>query len=179
MASLDVDVLFTNILLHEFIDIWVNKLFKTLDTLVKDISKNDFCDLLNWTTNESIFTFNNRFYIQIDGVALGSPLGRILANIFLSHHEKNWLNKCPIKFKPSFCTRYVDDTFVLFESSESADTFREYISSKHQNINLTIEKENLGSLYRENGKFVTTVCRKPKFSGVFCQSWKVHSNAPK
>ena len=138
--------------------------------MVKDISKNDFCDLLNWTTNESIFTFNNRFYIQIDGVALGSPLGRILANIFLSHHEKNWLNKCPIKFKPSFCTRYVDDTFVLFESSESADTFREYISSKHQNINLTIEKENLGSLYRENGKFVTTVCRKPKFSGVFCQS---------
>ena len=64
MASLDVDALFTNILLHEFIDIWVNKLFKTLDTLVKDISKNDFRDLLNWTTNESIFTFSNRFYIK-------------------------------------------------------------------------------------------------------------------
>ena len=105
---------------------------------------------------------------------MGSPLGPILANIFLSHHEENWLNKCPIKFKPSFYRRYVDDIFVLFESSESADSFREYMSSKHQNINFTVEKENVGSLSfldvkicRKNGKFVTSVYRKPTFSGVF------------
>ena len=89
-------------------------------------------------------------------------------------HEENWLNKCPIKFKPSFHRRYVDDIFVLFESSESADSFREYMSSKHQNINFTVEKENVGSLSfldvkicRKNGKFVTSVYRKPTFSGVF------------
>ena len=94
---------------------------------------------------------NNKFYIQVHGVAMGSPLGPILANIFLSHHEENWLNKCPIKFKPSFYRRYVDDIFVLFESSESADSFREYMSSKHQNINFTVEKENIGSLvFTEN-----------------------------
>ena len=118
--------------------------------------------------------FNNKFYIQVDGVAMGSSLGPILANIFLSHHEENWLNKCPIKFKPSFYRRYVDDIFVLFESSESADSFREYMSSKHQNINFTVEKENVGSLSfldvkicRKNGKFVTSVYRKPIFCGVF------------
>ena len=105
---------------------------------------------------------------------MGSSLGPILANIFLSHHEENWLNKCPIKFKPSFYRRYVDDIFVLFESSESADSFREYISSKHQNINFTVEKENFGSLSfldvkicRKNGKFLTSVYRKPTFNGVF------------
>ena len=102
-----------------------------------------------------------------------SPLGPILANISLSYHEENWQNKCPIKFKPSFYRRYVDDIFVLFESSESADSFREYMSSKHQNINFTVEKENVGSLSfldvkicRKNGKFVTSVYRKPKFDGV-------------
>ena len=52
MASLDVDALFTNIALDETIDICVKKLFKTLDTLVKGISKNDFHDLLNLATNE-------------------------------------------------------------------------------------------------------------------------------
>ena len=102
MASLDVDGLFTNISLDETIDICVKKLFKTPDTLVKGISKNDFRNLLNLVTKESFFTFNNKFYIQVDDVALGSPLGQILANIFLSHHEENWLNKCPIEFKPSF-----------------------------------------------------------------------------
>ena len=48
------------------------------------------------------------------------------------------------------------------------------MSSKHQNINFTVEKENVGSLSfldvkicRKNGKFVTSVNRKPTFSGVF------------
>ena len=52
MASLDVDALFTNILLDETINICVKKLFQTLETLVKGISKNDFRDLLNLTTRE-------------------------------------------------------------------------------------------------------------------------------
>ena len=174
MASLDVDALFTNIPLDETIDICVKKLFKTPDALVKGISKNDFRDLLNLATKESFFTFNNKFYIQVDGVAMGSPLGPILANIFLSHHEENWLNKCPIKFKPSFYRRYVDDIFVVFESPESAHSFREYMSSKHHNINFTIDQENIGSLScldvtvcRKNGKFVTSFYRKPPFDGGF------------
>ena len=48
------------------------------------------------------------------------------------------------------------------------------MSSKHQNINFTAKKENVGSLSfldvkmcRKNGKFVTSVYRKPTFSGVF------------
>ena len=121
-----VDALFTNISLDETIDICIKKLFKTLDTLVKGVSKNDFCDLQNLATKESFFTFNNKFYNQVDGVAMGFPLGPILAKIFLSHHEKNWLNKCPIESKPSFYRRYVGDVFVLFESSESTDSFHKY-----------------------------------------------------
>ena len=82
---------------------------------------------------------NNKFYIQVHGVAMGSPLGPVLPNIFLSHYEENWLNKCPIEFKPSFYRRYVDDIFVLFKSPESAHSFCEYMSSKHQNINFIAE----------------------------------------
>ena len=139
--------------------------------MVKEISKSDFRDLLNLATKESFFTFNSKFYIQVDGVAMEPPLGRILANIFLSHYEENWLNKRPVKFKPSFYRRYV--IFVLFKLSESADSIREYMSSKHQNINFTIKKENVGSLSfldakicRKSGKFVTSVYRKSTFSGI-------------
>ena len=48
------------------------------------------------------------------------PLGKILSNIFFSHHEENWIDKCPVEFKPSIYRRYVNETFVLFESPESA-----------------------------------------------------------
>ena len=105
---------------------------------------------------------------------MGSPLGLILANILLSHNEENWLNKCLIEIKPSFYRMYVDDIFVLFKSYKSPHPFRKYISSKHQNINFTVEQENFGSLsfldvkcVRKNGKFVTSVYRKPTFSGIF------------
>ena len=66
------------------------------------------------------------------------------------------------------------DIFVFFESPESAHLFRKYMASKHQNINFTVEQENVGSLSflevkicRRNGKFVTSVHRKTTFSGVF------------
>ena len=60
------------------------------------------------------------FYIQVDGTAMESPVGPILVNIILSHHEENWLNKCHTEFKTSFYRRYTDGIFVLFESLESA-----------------------------------------------------------
>ena len=104
-----------------------------------------FLDLLNLATKESFFKFNNKFYVQVDGVAMGSPLGLILANIFLSHHEENWLNKCSIEFKPSFYIRYIYDIFGVFESSQSPGLIFEYMTSKHQNINSTVEQENVGS----------------------------------
>ena len=78
------------------------------------------------------FTFNNKFYIQADGATMGSPPGQILANMFLSHHEVNRINKCPIELKPRFYRRYIDDISVVFESPKSANSFRQYMSSKHQ-----------------------------------------------
>ena len=62
----------------------------------------------------------------------------------------------------------------LFKSPESSHLFREYMSSKLQNINFTVEQGNVGSLSfldvkicRKKGKFVTSVYKKPTFSGVF------------
>ena len=47
MASLDVDIFFAKFSLDKTIENCVNKFFKTLDTLVKEISRNGFHDLLN------------------------------------------------------------------------------------------------------------------------------------
>ena len=97
-----------------------------------------------------------------------------MANIFFSYHEENWLNKCPIELKPSFYRRYVDDIFVLFKSLESAHSFREYMSSKYQNISFTVEQGNVGSVSfldvkncHKNDQFFVSVYRKPTFCGVF------------
>ena len=102
---------------------------------------------------------------------MGYPLGPIFKFHIL---RKTGWKKCPIKFKPSFYRMYVDDILVLSKSSESADSFCEYMSSKHQNINFAVEKKNVASLSfldvkicRKNSKFVTSVYRTPTFSGVY------------
>ena len=82
------------------------------------MKKSEFKDLLSLATRESYFTFSNISYKQIGGVAMGSTLGPSLANAFLTHHEKNWLDRCPLDCRPLYYRGYVDDTFVLFKSSD-------------------------------------------------------------
>ena len=86
MASLDVDSLFTNVPLEETINICVDELFKS-DSGIHGLNKKQITEMLALTTKESIFLFDMAFYTQVDGVAMGSPLGPSLANAFFCHHE--------------------------------------------------------------------------------------------
>ena len=72
MASLDIDSLFTNIPLDEIIDICVDNLYNDNEN-PPNIPKHDFRNLLNITTKEPFFMLNNKYYKQVDGVAMGSP----------------------------------------------------------------------------------------------------------
>ena len=105
---------------------------------------------------------------------MGSPLGSTLANVFMCHFEKIWLENCPTHFKPIVYRRFVDDTFLLFQTKDHVEKFKNYLNKQHKNIKFTSEIEENGSLSfldititRENNKFVTSVYRKPTFSGVF------------
>ena len=126
------------------------------------------------TMFESFFKFDGKFYEQCDGVAMGSLLGPTLANVFMCHFENIWLENCPSHFKPILHRRFVHDKFLLFRSKDHVDKFTNYLNKQHKNIKFTSEIEKNGSLSflhiktsRENNKFVTSVYRKPAFTGVF------------
>ena len=44
------------------------------------------------------FIFDNILYKQIEKVAVGSPLGPLLANVFLVYHEQNKLDSCHLEY---------------------------------------------------------------------------------
>jgi len=172
MVSFDIQSLFTNIPLQETIDIIVDKLFLGTTTYMK-FNQKLFRELLNLAVKDSPFQFNNKFYTQVDGVAMGSCLGPSFANTFLCHHETIWLDECPLAFKPSYYKRYVDDTFMLFHNVDHIPLFLQYLNSKHENIKFTYEMENNNCIpfldvlvSRTENNIATSVYRKPTFTGL-------------
>ena len=87
MMSFDVTSIFTNAPLEETIEITLQKVY--IDQEINtNIPKKEMKELLYQCTKNIHFIFNGEIDIQIDGVTVGSPLGLVLANIFMVELEK-------------------------------------------------------------------------------------------
>ena len=102
------------------------------------------------------------------------PLGPTLANAFLVHFEKNWLQNYPSHFKPHYYRWDANDIFVLFTSPKHLEAFRNFLNGRHANMSFTTEREKQNrmsfldiAITREDKTFTTCVYRKPTFSGVY------------
>ena len=42
--------------------------------------------MLNWTCKNTVLQFNGKYYTQLDGVAMGSPIAPLMADVLM-----NWL----------------------------------------------------------------------------------------
>ena len=130
------------------------------------------CIVLHSATSTVEFSFDNTIYRQIDGVAMGSPLGPALANIFVGCCEEKLLFS-EIS-KPAVSFRYVDDTFVIFQNEKGSEEFLIRLSGLHFSLQFTFEKEKNDSLpfldihvEHTKGSYETKVYRKPTFTGQY------------
>ena len=122
-------------------------------------------------TSSVEFSFNNNMYRQMDGVAMGSPLGPALANIFVGYQEEKLFN---LANRPLAYFRYVDDTFALFNNEADCNAFLSHLNSLHPSLRFNHEKEFSHSLpfldvleERLGSEFLTSVYRKPTFTGQY------------
>ena len=123
LVSNDVSALFTNFSLKEAIDVLADKAFEGdwfNKTHIMQLQKHQLKYLLEVATTNQLFQFSGELYEQTDGVAMGSLLGLLLANVFMCHIEDQLEQKSMI---PSFYRRYVDDTLVKMPNTESATDF--------------------------------------------------------
>ena len=120
-------------------------------------------------TSSVDFSFNN-MYRQIDDVAMGSPLGLALPNIFIGHQEEKLLN---FVNRPLAYLRYVDDMFAVFNNEDDCNAFLSHLNSLYPSLCFTHEKEFNHSLpldvlvERRDSEFSTSVYRKPTFTGQY------------
>ena len=170
LASFDITSLFTNIPLDETIRIISE--YNKKDKLTKKIKNNLLIDMLSVASKDCVFQFNEKFFLQKDGVAMGSPLGPTMANIFMCNFENKHLQNCNFDFKPVFYKRYVDDILLGFNKKEDINNFLTYYNSKHPNIKFTLELETekgISFLDTDISKglegIITKTFRKSTFTG--------------
>ena len=144
MCSLDVVSLFTNIPVDETIDICINLLYEKIN-IVQNLNRYQFQRLLYICVKANHFSFGDKLFDQVDGVAMGSPLGPVLANIFMSKFEKKVLKNYGGN-KPLFYRRFVDDTYLIFHDRDDCELFLEYVNCQHSSIKFTLEVESNNSL---------------------------------
>ena len=87
LVSFDVSSLFTSVLLEFTIDVILQRIYREKE-IVRKIT-----ELLLLCTKVVHFSFNGKFYLEKDGIALGSPLEPVVANIFMAELERSLFPK--------------------------------------------------------------------------------------
>ena len=115
MVSFDVVSLFTNVPVEETTEIILKRIYIYINKeITTDIPKQEMKELLILCTKNVHFIFNVKTYIQVDGVAMGSPLGPVLGNIFMAELETSVIPNFSNEVK--LWRRFVDDTYCLARS---------------------------------------------------------------
>ena len=172
MCSFDVVSLFTNIPLADTIQICVDTLYRDENLVPPTIPETLFRKLLMKATTEVEFSFDGVIYQQIDGVAMGSPLGPVLANIFVGYCE----SKVQPAQWPLLYDRFVDDSFALFNNEGESQEFFRVLNDLHPALRFTVEGEVDNRLpfldvmvQRLGEHFLRSVHRKATFSGLYAR----------
>ena len=171
LISFDVVSLFTSVPLDFTIELILDKIYKK--KLIKTkLKREEMKKLLQICTKEMHFSFNGVIYRQINGVAMGSPLGPVLANVFMVELEKTLVPQ--LEESVALWYRYVDDTFTFIKVGE-VDNILERLNSFHENIKFTYEREKDGSIAfldvkvirKVNGTFETDIHRKKTDTNIY------------
>ena len=102
------------------------------------ISQKVFVELMEYATSFVEFSFNNKMYCQIGVVAIGSPLGPAIFNIFVGFYEEKLFSQIA---KPQVYFRYVHDTFVIFYHEAEVGELLTMLNNLHPSLKFTFEKE--------------------------------------
>ena len=120
------------------------------------LSIHNIMSLIKLCLKNTFFTFQGKYYEQVQGAAMGSPLSQVVTNLFMEDSQP-----------PRIWLRFVEDIFIVHKA-EHTQQFFSHLNSLDPNIQFTT-KSNMALLpfldtlisKDSNGSLITTVYRKP------------------
>jgi hypothetical protein len=145
VVSFNVTNLFTSIPVPEVLRIAEEKLRRSN---VEPLFLPQFLNLMKVCVEQNYFLLNGDFFKQPQGLAMGSPLSSLLADLVMDDLENSLFNSNLENTHLIHCWyRYVDDIFAVWKGSDrQLDCFVKTLNSRCQNINFTVEKSVNGKL---------------------------------
>ena len=150
-ATFDVESLYSNIphdLGIEAINFWIEQFPEDLD---ERFSKDFIIEALSFILENSTFQFNDEFFRQRKGTAMGTKVAPTYAALTIGYLEQKLYSKIAEEFGQTFkiefekvWKRFLDDCFLLWSKSE--DDLRKLhliLNDLHEDINFTMETSNV------------------------------------
>lgn len=137
IVSFDVVSLYTNIPIDLAIKCIENK-WEQIKSFTP-LTKKDFIEATKLCLTQTFFQFENSYYSQIYGVAMGSPISATIANLVMEYLEENTISQ--LNYQPFFFKRYVDDCILCIPENKIQYTLNKF-NNFHEKIQFTMEKEN-------------------------------------
>ena len=179
--------MFTSVPIQPVINIIHNKLANDKHLQQRtSMAIHHIISLLEFCLKSTCFVSQGKYYEQIEGAAVGSPLSSIVANnIFMEEFEARALSTAP--HSPSLWKRFVDGTFVVIKSAHKEELFT-HINSIDEGIQFTAEntraycsmpfKDTL-AIPQADGSLLTTVYREPTHTNQYLQWDSYHAISAK
>jgi hypothetical protein len=127
--------------------------------------RNKICTLLEAILQQNYFTFQDQVSQTDQGIAMGSPVSGITAEIFLQHLERTHIKFLLETKHIAFYARYVDDILIIYNATHTnPDTITQYANSMRHSLQLNPTRESKGQinfLIRNDSQLEIDVFRKP------------------
>ena len=182
LSSYDVSALFTSLPIDPALKIIKDLLVK--DSTLKDrtvIGIDDIILLLEFCLKNTYFSFQGQFFEQVEGVAKGSAVSPIVANLYMEYIEQKALSTAP---HPPGSGAGMWMTPLVIHKEANKQGFLQHINSVDPAIKFTVEdnKEDgsipfLDTIVKPevDGSLSITVYRKPTHTDQYLQ-WDSHHN---
>ncbi len=104
------------------------------------LSLHDLRQMFTFILKHNYFEFDNKYYLQVHGTAMGSPFAPNFANIFMHNCESKILTTAPEQKTPLVWKRFIDDIFLVWtHGKESLLTFLNHCNQCFPTIKFTAE----------------------------------------
>ena len=180
MSLYDFKALFTSVPVEPALNIIWDKLQSdtTLHNRNPPSTRNNM-SLLEFCLKSTIFTFQGKYYKQVQGAAMGSPVSPMVANLFIEDFKAGALSSSP---NPPGSGSGLWMTHSLSKKTEHTQQFLSHLTSFEPQIQCTVETpDQHGSLpfldtlvsQAPSGTLITTVYRKPTHTDQYLH-WDSH-----